>query len=113
MKENGITPLGIATNVVFIQSNPPSNIQFDESLSPAKWFQKSSNYIKQISDLEEMLNENYFWPFLQKVSKEVSFDKFGEPHDHVEEKLLVDANVEYVWENSMCKIKSNLTTCVT
>ena len=56
VKENGITPLGIATNVVFIQSNIPSNIQYIESFLPANWLFKTTDYVNKINDLEKMLN---------------------------------------------------------
>lgn len=32
VKEDGVTPIGIATGVVFIRSNPSSNIQLKEEL---------------------------------------------------------------------------------
>ena len=35
VKENGTTPLSVATNVVFIQSNPPTNLQERDDLSPS------------------------------------------------------------------------------
>ena len=34
VRENGKTPIGIASNVVFIQANPDSMLQLREDLSP-------------------------------------------------------------------------------
>ena len=34
VKENGTTPVNVAINVVFIQSNPPSEVQLDQNSSP-------------------------------------------------------------------------------
>ena len=115
VKENGITPLGIATNVVFIQSNTPSNIQYIESFLPANWFFKTTDYVNKINDLEKMLNKDIFWPhryrkqqkIFEKVLKEVSFDKFNVPNDHIEEKLLIDTDLAYICENCMSKLSYN------
>ena len=42
-RENGTTPIGIATNVVFIQANPDSMLQLREDLSPEEWAGKNDN----------------------------------------------------------------------
>ena len=34
--------MNIATNVVFIQSNPITNLQLDQSLSPKHWLQANA-----------------------------------------------------------------------
>ena len=82
VKENGMTPLGIATNVVSIQSNPLSSIQYVESFPQVNQFSQTTDYVNKINDLEKMLNENIFRPHrfmkqqkvFKKVSKEVSFE---------------------------------------
>ena len=61
VKENGTTPLGIATNVS-IQSNPLSSIQYVESFPPVNRFSQTTYYVNKINDLEKMLNENIFRP---------------------------------------------------
>ena len=54
VKEDGVTPIGIATNVVFIQSNPPSNIQLKEE--PFSHQHSKSDIISLIDEYEESLN---------------------------------------------------------
>lgn len=39
VRENGIIPMNIATNVVFIQNHSYSNIQSNEGLKPEHWLQ--------------------------------------------------------------------------
>lgn len=39
VRTGGTTPVNVATNVVFIQSKPNSNIQSNENLKPEKWLQ--------------------------------------------------------------------------
>ena len=36
-RTNGTTPMDVATNVIFIQTNPPSCIQNNAELAPHKW----------------------------------------------------------------------------
>ena len=36
-RENGTTPIEIATNAVFIQANPDSILQLRKDLSPEEW----------------------------------------------------------------------------
>ena len=40
VKEDGTTPLNVATNVVFIQSNPTTNYQSLFPLYPKNWLNK-------------------------------------------------------------------------
>ena len=57
-RENGTTPIGIATNVVFIQANPDSMLQLREDLSPEEWAGKNDNnsLIEKINNYENSLN---------------------------------------------------------
>ena len=56
-RENGTTPIGIATNVVFIQTNPDSMLQLKEDLSPEEWAGKNDNsLIEKINNYENSLN---------------------------------------------------------
>ena len=58
VRENGTTPIGIATNVVFIQANPDSILQLREDLSPEEWTGKNDNnsLIENINNYENGLN---------------------------------------------------------
>ena len=56
VKENGITPLGIATNVVSIQSNPLSSIQYIENFPPVNWFSKTTDCVNEIKKQRENLH---------------------------------------------------------
>lgn len=67
VRENGTTPLGVATNVVFIQQTPPSDIQSRDDLKPGCWPQKSKKDIaSSVKDFENQLNTEYFRPFRQE-----------------------------------------------
>ena len=115
VKENGVRSSGITTNVVFIQSNPPSNIQYIESFSPVNWFSKTTDCVNKIINLEKMLND-IFPPYRfmkqQKIFEEVSFDNYTPPNDHAEEKLLIDTDLFYVCENCMSKVSHNQINCI-
>ena len=56
VKEDRATTLNVATNVVFLQSNPPTNYQSDFSLSPRHWLNKNDNFS---NDLLVFVNENF------------------------------------------------------
>ena len=58
VRENGTTPIGIATNVVFIQANPDGILQLREDLSPEEWAGKNENnsLIENINNYENGLN---------------------------------------------------------
>ena len=57
VRENGTTPIGIATNVVFIQSKSDSILQLREDLSPEEWSGENDNIlIENINNYENSLN---------------------------------------------------------
>ena len=58
VRENGKSPIGIATNVVFIQANPDSRLQLREDLSPEEWAGTNDNnsLIEKINNYEDSLN---------------------------------------------------------
>ena len=73
-KENGTTPLSVATNVVFIQSNSPTEFQSVSQLCPSIWEKpcnKGTDH--QISNLEEAINRDILRPYRQKCSKDLIF----------------------------------------
>ena len=72
VKENGTALLSIATNLVFIQSNPPTEFQSISQLRPNIW-EKPCNEgtAHQISDLEEAINRGIFRPYCQKCLQEL------------------------------------------
>ena len=68
-KGNGKTPLSVATNAVFIQSNPPTEFQSLSQLCPSIWGKpcnKGTDH--QISNLEEAINKDILRPYRQKCS---------------------------------------------
>jgi hypothetical protein len=53
VRENGTTPVGVATNVVFIQQNPPSDIQSHPGLKPCNWPEQTlEKTLESINELE-------------------------------------------------------------
>ena len=69
VKEDGTTPIGIATNVVFINPNKGTRYQYEKHLSPSEWFygHESEDWIPgAIMDKEEELNRNIFRPYRHK-----------------------------------------------
>ena len=64
--------LSVATNVVFIESNPPTEFQSIYLLRPSIW-EKSYNEgnDNQISNLEEAINRDIFRPYSQKCPEEL------------------------------------------
>ena len=48
VKEDRVTTLNVATNVAFLQSNPPANYQSDFSLSPRHWLNENNNFANDI-----------------------------------------------------------------
>ena len=56
VRENGTTPIGIATNVVFIQAKPDSILQLREDLSPEWSGENDSILIENINNYENSLN---------------------------------------------------------
>ena len=75
VKEDGTTPVNVATNVVFIQKNPSTNFQSISQLSPTNWLNQSDDYIANIIKLDEDLNRNAFRPYrymqVQKLIKHI------------------------------------------
>ena len=72
VKENGTATLSVATNVVFIQSNPPTEFQSISRLCPSileKPCNKGTDH--QISNLEETIYGGIFRPYRQKCLEEL------------------------------------------
>ena len=60
VKENGAAPLSVATNVVFIQSNTPTEFQSISQLCPSIWEKPCNEGTDhQISNLEETVKETF------------------------------------------------------
>ena len=73
-KENGTTPLSVATNIVVIQSNPPTEFQLISQSGPSIWERpcnKGTDH--QISNLEEAINRDILRPYRQKCSEDLIF----------------------------------------
>ena len=56
VKDDGTAPVNVAANVVFLESNPPTNYQSDFSLSSRHWLNKNDNFS---NDLLVFVNENF------------------------------------------------------
>ena len=92
VRENGITPMNIATNVVFIQNHSYSNIQSNEGLKPGHWLQRDKSTPEKIMNLEKEVAKEYMDPYTAKeqnalisqVEKELWFDEESEQYnDHI------------------------------
>ena len=82
VRENGTTPLNIVTNVVYIQSNPPLNIQALPQYNPDKWLNTKTSSSSMLTEFENELNERVFCPYRAKyfqgiISKVVTSKKKG------------------------------------
>ena len=72
VKENGTAPLSVATNVVFIQSDPRTEFQSVLQLCPSIWEKPcNAGTDHQISNLEETINRDIFGPYRQKWLEEL------------------------------------------
>ena len=71
VKEDGATPLNVATNV-FLQSNPPTNYQSDFSLSPRHWLNEKNNFANDILVFENEIFKNIFSPCCYMIQKNIS-----------------------------------------
>lgn len=108
IKENATTPIGIATNVVFIKSNFKSFYQMDETLSPDKWLYTnigiSEETENKIIEFEKKLNDNTFRNFRYSYQKKVldnllstiSFDAQGKPCDDISLSLSMDGEQDTI-----------------
>ena len=67
VREDGTTPISIATNVVFIRPNPVSHIQKIYELSPRHWRNTKENIHSLIRQFEQQLNANIFRPYWHKI----------------------------------------------
>ena len=59
MKEDGTTPPNVATNVVFIQSNPATNYQSLSHLSPRNWLNKADDSLSDFISYDDELGEKH------------------------------------------------------
>ena len=99
VKENGTAPLSVATNVVFIQSNPPTEFQSISRLCPSIWEKPCiEGTDHQVSNLEETINRDIFTPYRQKCLEELIFTARSE--------LKVEGESNYVYFITK-SIKSN------
>lgn len=88
VRKYGTTPVDVATNVVFINHNPPSNVQQLDDLKPEKWMPEDkfgSDVTSAIENVEKDLHVNYFRPyryhFQRELVKQVKEElKTGEDH---------------------------------
>jgi hypothetical protein len=119
VRESGTTPVGVATNVVFLQSNPPSDIQSRQDLKPGNWPEKSrEDTMSDITVLEDKLNEHYFRPMrqafqtsvLDEVMEELHFEEGG-PLDHVEMVEEIDSSTHRVCSKCTTTYKKSQTCC--
>ena len=65
IKEDSMTPVGITTNVVILQSNYKSEIQQNEDFSPDKWLYTTTDNnetLLKIQEIESQLSTNVFQP---------------------------------------------------
>ena len=77
VKEDGTTPISVATNVVFITSQYDQSLQSREDLKPSNWPTLSKTEVSdRISKLEEELNLNFrSFPYDKQIKKMNSVSK--------------------------------------
>ena len=99
VRDGGTTPVHVATNVVFIQSQPPTSIQEDEQLKPGHWFGKTppASLAHQMNDKEEDLKANTFRPYKIQQQQQLLTNVMRESTvenailtDHVSERIAAD-----------------------
>ena len=122
VKEDAITPIGIATNVVIVECNFKTFIQQDIELSPEKWLYNvdfDGSVCDKINELETELNEKIFRPYrydyqnkmLNEIKSEISFDVHGLPCDNVSMSLMLDKD-DYLVCPKCCAVTSqSLQVC--
>ena len=90
MKEDGTTPLNVATNVVFIQSNPATNYQSLSGLSPRNWLNKAGDSASDIIFYDDELSSKTFAPYCFMIQEDL-IESFSKNHtQNVVEKLVPD-----------------------
>ena len=80
MIEDGTTPLNVATNVVFTQSNPGTNYQSLSHLSPGNWLNQADDSPSDIISYDDELSSKTFAPYhfmiqedlIESISKYIS-----------------------------------------
>ena len=83
MKEDGTTPLNVASNIVFIQSNPANNYQSLSHLSPRNCLNKADDSASDIIFYDDELSSKTFAPYhfmiqedlIESISKYVSLSE--------------------------------------
>ena len=75
VKEDRATTLNVATNVVFLQSNPPTNYQSDFSLSPRHWLNENNNFANDILVFENEIFKSIFPLIVTWYKKNISKSK--------------------------------------
>lgn len=92
VREGGVTPVNVATNVVYCQNETQSDIQSKLELKPGLWRVPFSESSDQIIAKDEQLYNNIFRPyrfaFIEKtindVVNELSYDELSDEYkDHV------------------------------
>ena len=124
VREGGTTPVHVATNVVFIQSNPPTSYQENEELTPDKWFGKTppGSLGHQMNEFEEELASSQFRPYRIKQQQQLIADVMKETSqsngiftDHISKR--VDLNKKEVVDECVCPrcatvyLRSSSRTC--
>ena len=99
VRNDGTTPMNVATNVVYIQSDPPTSYQESDDLKPGNWFGNTppQSLSHQMNDLEEDLKSTTFRPFkseqqrnvLTKIVEESNIDNLLVT-DHVTSRMRVN-----------------------
>ena len=83
VKEDGTTPLNVASNIVFIQSNPANNYQSLSHLSPRNCLNKADDSASDIIFYDDELSSKTFAPYhfmiqedlIESISKYVSLSE--------------------------------------
>lgn len=107
VRENGTTPVGIATNVVYIQSNPsnPTNLQSRSEYMPCEWSNKNETVFDDITNLEDNLNTNYYRPYRHQYQSDILDAVWEEvtlrPHG-LEDHITVLTSLDDTDKNRVC-----------
>ena len=121
VKEDRTTPLNVATNVVFIQSDPATNYQSLSHLSPRNWLNKADDSPSDIISYDDELSSNTFAPYrfmiqedlIQSISKHVSVSE-NEKVDPVQKIIDVQTvdNLKKICLNCHCVIDKRSEKCL-
>lgn len=120
MRTGGTTPVNVATNVVFVQSCPPSNIRNDEFLRPENWMPSECTekvFKDKIDECEKNLNETIFRPFRYEYQENlikqahVEIKQNNNNVDHVDMYTNCTSDVKSVCSKCCCVHDKQLNSC--